>query len=354
VLDPAQNHGFVDSYLGMPFDLSRVLFVCTANSVEGIPAPLLDRMEVIYVAGYTDAEKLFIARRHLLPKAIAVHGLRPDEVSFDDAALRRMVRGYTREAGVRGLGREIGNVLRKVACSVSEGGCTGAVRITEDGLGGFLGSPRFQDEVAEHIDRPGVATGLAWMTSGGEVLFVEASIVPGDEDRLVLTGMLGNVMRESAQAALSFLRANAARLGLDAVGLRGTVHVHVPAGAVPKDGPSAGVTILAAIASQASGRVVPGHIGMTGEVTLRGRILAVGGIKEKALAAHRAGLRCFVLPRRCEPQLEEVPDEVKAQMDFLFVETAEQVLAATVDLGPERAAEPPTQPMIEVAPASVH
>jgi ATP-dependent Lon protease len=354
VLDPAQNHGFTDSYLGMPFDLSRVLFVCTANGVDGIPAPLLDRMEVIYVAGYTDTEKLFIARRHLLPKAIAVHGLRPDEVSFDDEAIRRMVRGYTREAGVRGLGREIGNVLRKVACAVSEREGAGVVRVTEDGLPGFLGSPRFQEEVAERIERPGVATGLAWMPSGGEVLFVEASIVPGDDDRLVLTGMLGNVMRESAQAALSFLRANAERLGLDALGLRGTVHVHVPAGAVPKDGPSAGVTMLAAIASQASGRVVPGHIGMTGEVTLRGRILAVGGIKEKALAAHRAGLRCFVLPRRCEPQLEEVPDEVKAQMDFVFVDSAEQVLAATIDLGPLRALEPPTQPMIEVAPASVH
>ncbi len=370
VLDPAQNHGFVDSYLGMPFDLSRVLFVCTANSVDGIPPPLLDRMEAIHVAGYTDAEKLLIAKNHLLPKAIAAHGLRPEEVTIDDGAIRRIVRGYTREAGVRGLGREMGSVLRKVARAVSEQSAAGPpasrtngasalapvtpvapIEVTEDHVSEYLGSPRFYDEVAERIDRPGVATGLAWMPTGGDILFVEATIVPGDDDRLVLTGMLGNVMRESAQAALSFLRSNAARLGLHAPALqRSTIHVHVPAGAIPKDGPSAGVTMLVAIASQASGRVVPSDVGMTGEVTLRGRILPVGGIKEKVLAAHRAGLRAFILPRRCEAQLKEVPDEVRAAIEFVLVDSAEEVLSAALDLGPDR----PTQPMIDLAPASVH
>jgi ATP-dependent Lon protease len=370
VLDPAQNHVFVDSYLGMPFDLSRVLFVCTANTVDGIPPPLLDRMEVIYVPGYTDSEKLFIARQHLLPKAIAAHGLRPDEVIVDDDAIRRIVRGYTREAGVRGLGREIGGVLRKVARAVSEGceagPCTARtgettttpslpIRIGEGNVAGYLGSPRFYDETAERIDRPGVATGLAWMPTGGDILFVEATIVPGDDDRLVLTGMMGNVMRESAQAALSYLRSNASRLGLDARALeRNTVHVHVPAGSIPKDGPSAGVTMLVAIASQATGKVVPSHVGMTGEVTLRGRILPVGGIKEKVLAAHRAGLRVFVLPRRCRPQLDEVPEEVRAAIEFVFVDTAEQVLAATLELGPEHPLDRATQPMIDLGPASVH
>ena len=370
VLDPAQNHSFVDSYLGMPFDLSRILFVCTANSVDGIPAPLLDRMEVIYVAGYTDAEKLSIARRHLLPKAIAAHGLRADEVTLDDGAIRRIVRGYTREAGVRGLGREIGGVLRKVALSVTEstpangpavpgGGRVVApaapVRVTEQAVAGYLGSPRFYDEVAERIDRPGVATGLAWMPTGGDILFVEATIIPCDEERLVLTGMMGNVMRESVHAALSYLRSNASRIGLDARALqRSTVHVHVPAGAIPKDGPSAGVTMLVAIASQVSGRVVPSHVGMTGEVTLRGRILPVGGIKEKALAAHRAGLRVFILPRRCEPQVAEVPEEVRAAIDFVFVDSAEQALAVALGLGPAAAPDRETQPMLDMAPASVH
>jgi ATP-dependent Lon protease len=354
VLDPAQNHAFVDSYLGMPFDLSRVLFVCTANSVDGIPAPLLDRMEIIYVAGYTDAEKLFIARRHLLPKAIAAHGLLPEEVVVEDEAIRRVVRGYTREAGVRGLGREIGGVLRKIARTVSEGSAPAeALHVTEETVASYLGSPRFHDEVLECIDRPGVATGLAWMPTGGDILFVEATIIPGDDDRLVLTGMLGNVMRESAHAALSYLRSNASRLGLDARAMqRSTVHVHVPAGSIPKDGPSAGVTILVAIASQASGRVVRSDVGMTGEVTLRGRVLPVGGIKEKVLAAHRAGLRTFILPRRCAPQVEEVPEEVRAAIEFLYVDSAEQVLSATLGLGEGQ--ERPTQPMIELSPASVH
>jgi ATP-dependent Lon protease len=327
VLDPGQNHAFVDSYLGLPFDLSRVLLLCTANTLDAIAAPLLDRMEVVAVAGYTDSEKLSITRRHLLPKAIAAHGLRPHEASFDDDAIRRVVRGYTREAGVRGLGREIGSVLRKVARRVSEGACL-PVHVGAKEVPHYLGTPRFYDEVAERIDRPGVATGLAWMPTGGDILFVEATIMAGDEDRLVLTGMMGNVMRESAQAALSYLRSNGERFGVDARALeRKTVHVHVPAGSIPKDGPSAGVTILTAIASQAVGRPARSDLGMTGEITLRGRILPVGGIKEKVLAAHRLGLRVIALPRRSQLELEELPDEVRAAIRFVLVESADEVLA---------------------------
>jgi len=355
VLDPAQNHAFVDSYLGVPFDLSRVLFVCTANTVDTIPAALLDRMEVVSLAGYTDAEKLFIARRHLLPRAVAAHGLRPEEVAFDDDAIRRIVRGYTREAGVRNLGREIASVLRKVARAVSEEAPT-PIFVSGDNVREFLGTPRFYDEIVERIDRPGVATGLAWMPTGGDILFVEATLMPGDDDQLVLTGMLGNVMRESAQAALSYLRSNAARLGLDPRAVqRKTVHVHVPAGAVPKDGPSAGVTILVAMASQALGRPVRGDLAMTGEITLRGRVLPVGGIKEKVLAAHRAGLREIILPRRSEPQLEDVPDEVRKALRFVFVESADEVLEAALGMGPDGAREErATESRLDAGPASVH
>jgi ATP-dependent Lon protease len=354
VLDPAQNHAFVDSYLGVPFDLSRVLFVCTANTVDTIPAPLLDRMEVLSLAGYTDAEKLFIARRHLLPKSVAAHGLRPDEVVFDDDAIRRIIRGYTREAGVRSLGREMASVLRKVARMVSEG-ARAPIRVTADAVRELLGPPRFFDEIVERIDRPGVATGLAWMPTGGDILFVEATIMPGEDDHLVLTGMLGNVMRESAQAALSYLRSNAERLGIDPRALQHrTVHVHVPAGAIPKDGPSAGVTMLVALASQASGRVVRGDVAMTGEITLRGRVLPVGGIKEKVLAAHRAGLRTVILPRRSESQLEDVPEEVRGAIEFVFVDSADDVLTATLGLGEGSPRERTTQPILEPPPASVH
>jgi ATP-dependent Lon protease len=363
VLDPAQNSSFVDNYMGVPFDLSRVLFVCTANNVDTIPPALLDRMELLFLAGYTDAEKLFIARRHLLPKAIAAHALRPGEVVVDDAAIRCIVRGYTREAGVRSLGRELAGVMRKVALRVGQRECED--RTTEDGwdpivvgeaaVAEYLGTPRFHDESMERIDRPGVAMGLAWMPTGGDILFVEASIMPCHGDALVLTGQLGNVMRESAQAALSYLRTNAGRLGIDARSLEHkTVHVHVPAGAIPKDGPSAGVTMLVALASQASGRIVRSEIGMTGEVTLRGRVLPVGGVKEKVLAAHRAGLRVVVLPRRCEPQLEDVPAEVRSAIQFVFVDSADEVLATVLGLGDGVTGERVTQPMIELPPTSVH
>jgi ATP-dependent Lon protease len=330
VLDPAQNHTFVDAYLGVPFDLSRVLFICTANTAESIPPPLLDRMEVLSLSGYTDREKLHIATRHLVPRQIAEAGLQPDEVRIDEDAILRVVREYTREAGVRTLEREIGAILRKVAHRVSLGGRT-PVEITAASVPDYLGPPRFFDEVVERIDRPGVATGLAWTPAGGDILFVEATLMAGNGERLILTGMLGNVMRESAQAALSYLRTNAPRFGIDPTDFEHRIaHVHVPAGAIPKDGPSAGVTILVALASQALGRPARADVAMTGEITLRGKVLPVGGIKEKVLAAHRAGIRTVVLPRHNEGALEDVPAEVARDMRVVLVESADEVLATAL------------------------
>jgi ATP-dependent Lon protease len=326
VLDPAQNNTFVDHYLGVPFDLSQVLFIATANTLETIPGPLRDRMEILTLSGYTDEEKIGIARQYLVPKQLAVHGLTPGELSFEAEAIRRIVRGYTREAGVRGLEREIAAAARKVARRLAEGQ-TQTVRITADQVTDYLGRPSFFDEVAERTTRPGVATGLAWTPAGGDVLFVEATMMPSSEERLVLTGMLGDVMRESAQAAVSYVRANAEALDVDPKLFEGrTVHVHVPAGAVPKDGPSAGVTIMTALASLASGRPVRGDLAMTGEITLRGKVLPVGGIKEKVLAAHRAGIRSVILPARNERDVEEVPEELRRQLTFIFVDDADEVL----------------------------
>jgi ATP-dependent Lon protease len=338
VLDPAQNHAFVDTYLALPFDLSRVLFVCTANTAETIPAPLLDRMEVLSLSGYTDREKLFIAVRYLVPRQRRAHGLRDEEVTIDEAALMVLVRQYTREAGVRSLEREVASLLRKSARRIAEGAPT-PIHIGADAVPELLGPPRIHQEVAERIDRPGVATGLAWTPVGGDILFVEASIMPADREGLVLTGMLGDVMRESAQAALSYLRSNSERLGLDPkTFVRKLVHVHVPAGAIPKDGPSAGVTMLTALASHALGRPVRPDLAMTGEITLRGQVLPVGGIKEKALAAQRIGLSRVLIPRRNQSVLQEIPAEVRAVVDFVLVDSAEEVLAAALDL-PRAAAE---------------
>ena len=335
VLDPAQNHAFVDSYLGVPFDLSRVLFLCTANTPETIPPPLLDRMEVLTLSGYTDAEKLHIARSFLLPKQIAAHGLREGEAGIEERAILRLIRDYTREAGVRSLGRELATMLRKVARRVGEGAST-PISIGPAEVPEYLGPPRFFDEIAERIDRPGVATGLAWTPVGGDILFVEATIMPGSEERLVLTGMLGNVMRESAQAALSYLRSNMERLGIDPHAFEGkVVHLHVPAGAIPKDGPSAGLTMLVALASQATGRPVRNDVAMTGEITLRGKVLRVGGIKEKVLAAHRAGLRTVVLPRNNQGALEDVPEEVRQTTRFVFVESVDEALEAVLPASPD-------------------
>jgi ATP-dependent Lon protease len=327
VLDPAQNHTFVDTYLGVPFDLSQVLFIATANTLDTVPGPLRDRMEVLPLAGYTDEEKVRIAEQYLVPKQRAAHGLGPDELTFDRDALRLIVRAYTREAGVRNLDREIATIARKVARRLAEGK-TGAVHVDVALVAEYLGRPRFFDEVAERTDRPGVATGLAWTPTGGDVLFVEATMMPSQEERLLLTGMLGDVMRESAQAAYSYVRSSAERLGIDARIFEGkTLHVHVPAGAIPKDGPSAGVTMVTAITSLATGRPVRSDVAMTGEITLRGKVLPVGGIKEKVLAAHRAGLRRVILPRRNERDLEEVPPEVRGEVTAVLVDTAEEVLA---------------------------
>jgi ATP-dependent Lon protease len=326
VLDPAQNHTFADNYLGVPFDLSQVLFIATANTLDTIPGPLRDRMEILALSGYTDDEKVGIARQYLIPKQLAAHGLIADELILEPEAIRRIVRAYTREAGVRGLEREIATVVRKVARQLAEGR-QGPFRVTAETLAEFLGRPRFFDEVAERTGRPGVATGLAWTPTGGDVLFVEATMMPSSEERLLLTGMLGDVMRESAQAAVSYVWSNAPALGIDPKLFEGkTIHVHVPAGAIPKDGPSAGVTITTALASLASGRPVRSDVAMTGEITLRGKVLPVGGIKEKVLAAHRAGLLSVILPHRNERDIEDVPAEVRRDIHFVFVEDAAEVL----------------------------
>ncbi len=326
VLDPAQNHTFVDNYLGVPFDLSQVLFIATANTLDTIPGPLRDRMEILVLSGYTDAEKVGIAREYLIPKQLAAHGLTATELSFDPEAIRQIVRGYTREAGVRSLEREIAAVARKVARRLAEGRRE-PVRITADNLAEYLGRPRFFDEVAQRTARPGVATGLAWTPVGGDVLFVEVTMMPSTDERLVLTGMLGDVMRESAQAAVSYVWSNAEALDVDPKIFEGkTIHVHVPAGAIPKDGPSAGVTIMTALASLATRRPVRSDLAMTGEITLRGKVLPVGGIKEKVLAAHRAGISEVILPSRNERDVEDVPEDLRRQLSFIFVDDAEEVL----------------------------
>jgi ATP-dependent Lon protease len=326
VLDPAQNHTFVDNYLGVAFDLSQVLFIATANTLETIPGPLRDRLEVLMMSGYTDEEKVGIAIQYLIPKQLAAHGLATGELTFEPEAIRQIVRGYTREAGVRNLEREIAAVARKVARRLAEGRRE-PVRITPDTLVEYLGRPRFFDEVAERTSRPGVATGLAWTPTGGDVLFVEVTMMPSGEERLVLTGMLGDVMRESAQAAVSYVWSNAEALDIDPKFFEGkTIHVHVPAGAIPKDGPSAGVTIMTALASLATRRPVRSDVAMTGEITLRGKVLPIGGIKEKVLAAHRAGIRSVILPSRNERDLEDVPEELRRQLRFIFVDDAEEVL----------------------------
>jgi ATP-dependent Lon protease len=334
VLDPAQNDTFVDNYLGVAFDLSQVLFIATGNNLDTIPEPLRDRLEILPLTGYTDDEKIHIAKRYLIPKQLAAHGLLPSELSIESDALRVVVRGYTREAGVRGLDRQIAAVCRKVARAIAEGS-TEPVRVTAESVESYLGRPRFFDEVAERTDRPGVATGLAWTPTGGDVLFVEATMMSSAEERLLLTGMLGDVMRESAQAALSYLRSDGPRFGIDPDVFKSkTIHIHVPAGAIPKDGPSAGVTMLTALASLASGRPVRSDVAMTGEITLRGKVLPVGGIREKVLAAHRAGIKRVILPRHNEAELEDVPGDLRSQMEFILAGIADEVLSAALELAP--------------------
>jgi ATP-dependent Lon protease len=327
VLDPAQNHTFRDHYLDVDLDLSEVLFITTANVWETIPAPLLDRMEVIRIDGYTEDEKVAIARDHLLKRQVERNGLREDEVVVTDDAIRAVVSDHTREAGVRNLERELGKVLRKVATKLAGGSLSAPVTIDAAEIREHLGRPKFFFEAGERTSVPGVATGLAVTGTGGDVLFIEATRTDGDGDGLTLTGQLGDVMKESGQIALSYVRSHGDELGISADDVRGRFHLHVPAGAVPKDGPSAGVTMVTALASLLSGRAVKPTVGMTGEVTLQGRVLPIGGVKQKVLAAHRAGLTEVVLPKRNEGDLEDVPEKVREQIAFHPVETIDQVLA---------------------------
>ena len=333
VLDPEQNRSFRDHYLDLPFDLSKVLFICTANTPDTIPGPLLDRMDVIQLSGYTEAEKLGIARRHLLRKQIEAHGLTVDRFSVSDRALRLVIHEYTREAGVRALERRIADLCRKAALRVAEG-FEGKVRVDERRVRSWLGAGRVSADTRRRTAEPGVATGLAFTATGGDVLFVEAQAYDG-EGRLTITGQLGDVMRESAQAALTWVRSHAGELGLqeDWFGTH-DVHIHVPAGAVPKDGPSAGITIATALASLVRGVPVSAHVGMTGEVTLTGHVLAIGGLREKVLAAQRAGLTRVVLPRENEPELAELPAEVRNELEFVLVDTVEHALTAAFDEAP--------------------
>jgi ATP-dependent Lon protease len=347
VLDPEQNASFRDHYLDVAFDLSRVLFITTANVVDAVPAPLRDRMEVIHLAGYTEEEKIAIAQKHLVPKQAREHGLRLEaDVAFTPESLRLLARGYTREAGVRNLEREIASVCRKVARQRAEGR-EDPVTVTPDLVLTFLGVPRFEfEEVEERTRVPGVAVGLAWTPAGGDVLFVEASRMPGKRT-LTLTGQLGDVMKESVQAALSWVRSHAASLGVGPdFWETSDIHVHVPAGAIPKDGPSAGVTMTTALVSLLTGRPVLAGLAMTGEVSLSGRVLPVGGIKEKVLAAHRAGLRTVILPKRNEKNvLEDVPPPVREVMTFKLANSVDEVLAWALEPAPAGRAHP-TEPAI--------
>ncbi|HET7483410.1 MAG TPA: endopeptidase La [Actinomycetota bacterium] len=329
VLDPAQNHRFRDHYLDVDLDLSEVLFIATANVVETIPGPLLDRMEVIRLDGYIDDEKLAIARDHLLRRQFERNALDPEEATITDAAIRRVIADYTREAGGRNLERELGKVLRKVATALSAGDATAPVVVDEDDVRTYLGKQKFFFEAAERTSTPGVATGLAVTGTGGDVLFIEASTMEG-QPGLTLTGQLGDVMKESAEIALSYVRFHAADLGIDA-DLGGRFHVHVPAGAVPKDGPSAGVTMVTAFVSLLTGRSVRSTVGMTGEVTLQGRALPIGGVKQKVLAAHRAGLTEVILPQRNGADLDDLPDRVRDEMTFHLVEDVSEVVGIALE-----------------------
>ena len=326
VLDPAQNHTFRDHYLEIPLDLSRVLFIATANQLGTIHPALLDRMELITLGGYTEEEKVHIARMYLVPRQREEHGLQPQQFELSEAALRRTITEYTREAGVRSLERQIGTVARKVAARVATDSSFIA-RVDAPELDKYLGQPRFRQETAFRTSRAGVATGVAWTEVGGDVLFIEAALMPGGAGHVTLTGQLGNVMQESARAALSHIRQHATELGIPQEFLtKQDLHVHVPAGAIPKDGPSAGVTMATAIVSAARGVPVDPEVAMTGEITLSGLVLPVGGIREKALAARRYGVRTFILPQMNQQDIEELPEEVRREMTFIPVSTLEEVL----------------------------
>ena len=326
VLDPEQNSTFRDNYLGVPFDLSRVAFIATANMLETVPGPLLDRMEIISLAGYTEDEKLEIARRYLLRRQLEANGLKPDQAGIEDEALRLIIKGYTREAGVRSLEREIGKALRHAAVQIAEGSAQ-RVTIGTNDLIAVLGQPRFEGEIALRTSVPGVATGLAWTPVGGDILFIEATRVPG-KGSLILTGQLGDVMRESAQAALTLVKSRASQLGIDpSIFEKSDIHVHVPAGATPKDGPSAGVAMFTALASLLTGRTVRNDTAMTGEISLRGMVLPVGGIKEKVVAAAAAGLNRVMLPARNRRDFDDIPQGARDKLEFVWLERVDDAVA---------------------------
>jgi ATP-dependent Lon protease len=334
VLDPEQNNTFADHYLEIPYDLSHVMFVATANVADPIPPPLRDRMEILEIPGYTRREKLAIARQHLLPKQLGEHGLTTEQLEITDRALEEIIDHYTREAGVRSLERQIAGVIRGVAVKVAEGEIQKRRVDNEDDLHEFLGAARYMSEVAERTAESGVATGLAWTSVGGEILFIEATKMYGT-GKLQLTGQLGDVMKESAQAALSFVRSNAGHYGIAKDFLeKSDLHIHIPAGGMPKDGPSAGVTMFTALVSLLTGIKVRHDVAMTGEITLRGRVLPIGGLKEKVLAAHRAGIKRIIVPERNRADLEEVPKEVTDELTFFFVSRMEQVLEAALESMP--------------------
>lgn len=359
VLDPEQNNTFSDHYIEAPFDLSNVMFITTANVQHNIPRPLLDRMELIYISGYTEEEKVQIAMRHLLPKQIKEHGLTKEMVSISENAVRRVIREYTRESGVRNLERNVASLCRKAAKEIVSEKAK-KVRITNQNIEQFLGIPRFRYGVAEQDDQVGAATGLAWTEVGGETLSIEVSTYKGN-GRLTLTGKLGDVMKESAQAGYSYLRSRAVELGINVeVFEKYDIHVHIPEGAIPKDGPSAGITMACALASALTGRKVRHDVAMTGEITLRGRVLPVGGIKEKVLAAHRAGIKTILLPQDNKKDIEEIPNNVRNKLQFKLVDHMDQVLELallekeyepeTAELGAAPAAIPPEvsyQPLVE-------
>ncbi len=333
VLDPEQNNSFRDNYLALPYDLSRMLFITTANVLDSIPGPLRDRMEIIELPGYTQEEKLEIARRYLVARQIDQNGLKGGQIDFADAALLAIIRDYTREAGVRSLERQIGAVCRRAAVNIAEGTIQ-AMHVEEGALAGILGPVRYDNEVALRTGLAGVATGLAWTPAGGDILFIEASRTAGD-GRLILTGQLGEVMKESAQAALTLVKTRAASLGIEVAGFEKTnVHVHVPAGAIPKDGPSAGVAMFVAMASLFTDLPVRNDTAMTGEISLRGLVLPVGGIKDKVLAAMRAGIARVLLPARNRRDLEEVPTQAKERLEFVFLDNVDDAVRNAM---PERA-----------------
>ena len=332
VLDPEQNREFNDHYLDVPFDLSNVMFITTANMVEAIPPALADRMEIIQLSSYTEEEKVKIAQNYLLPRQVRENGLHEDEIGFTKGALQTIVRGYTNEAGVRELERNIAKLCRKTATDIATGSCSRITRVRKNQVMEHLGKPKYHSEQLSHrTDMPGVATGLAWTMTGGDVLFIESIIMPG-EQAFQITGQLGDVMRESGQAALSFIRSRARDLGIEpGMFSNHSIHVHIPAGSIPKDGPSAGITMATSLASLLTRRPVRKQVGMTGEITLRGKVLPVGGIKEKVLAAERLGLTTILLPRRNEADLSDIPEAIRRKLKFVLVDDVDQVLEAALE-----------------------